>query len=79
MHDKAAFSRGQVMPWVLGALAMIYFLFPHLLILPLKLAGVETKADPIIIPLFVPVHFLSDHLPAYETLMRKESEWTGVR
>ncbi len=62
-----------------GALLMIYFLFPHLLLLPyVAVVGKGHEPPDWLRTLFWPISVLCDHVPPYRALIQAESDLTGV-
>ena len=79
MEDALPSSNGYATTWGIVVLILICFLFPPPFLLPLKFLGLGNPGNPIISNLFIPVRYLSDHIPAYKELISKESAVTGVR
>jgi hypothetical protein len=75
---------GGLSNWVVTttAVVLLYFLFPHVFLLPIVLAS--GKAEPpaamhhAMSVFFTPIRILSHRVPAYAWLLEKESELTGI-
>ena len=58
---------------------LIYFFFPHLLVLPfVALHGRSATPPPALAAFFWPVGYLCEHVRPYRKLIQTESDWTGI-
>ena len=65
--------------WVLCLIVFVYFLFPHLFLLPyvLVMRSPPSSSSPLSV-LFAPVRFLSERFSPYQALLEEETKLTGI-